>query len=466
MKRFIILCSVATLAACSGGEDTNLTELTAINQALLDEGLAKMDSLDEATWKMFEGTFAAREKEVLDLKKKLEELDKRSPERAKLYKEFKEKNRQLVEDEMAFLGARKDALKTVYNRSSEMIAKLDGKLAEIDTTRRTPVVTAMTVGTEEFKDYFRVQGNLEASKNALVFPEMNGIVKSIAVKEGQKVSKGQALMVLDTEIVRKQIAEVETSLALANDLFIRQESLWNQNIGSEVQYLEAKNRKESLENTLATLREQQSMGTVRAPFAGTIDEITPKLGEMASPSMPVARVVNLSDIYVEADVSEKHFGKIGQGGEVLVSVQGMETAGEIPATITRVGTYIKPDNRTFKIRVDFNEKRTDLIPNLVAELKVNEFSTAGQAVVLPASMVLENASGDNYVWVLTPSNRPERMRVERRIIQTGPTYNSTTLITAGLNPGETIIDKGVRKVKNGELVQVEETAANASFGQR
>lgn len=457
MKHFVILLSVVLLAACSA--DTGSSTL---DKAQLEEGLARLDSLDQQTWGAFNAQFAEREQAMFDLQKELQTMDTRSEAYKTKKAELETIKRTLIEEEMDFLNARKESLKQVSDKLAEVVGKLDEKLIEIDTTRLTPEITTLAVGTQVFKDYFRVQGNLEAEKNAMVFPESQGVVKQLLVSAGDRVSKGQALMTLDTELARKQIAEVETSLALATDLYTRQKNLWDQNIGSEVQYLEAKNRKESLENSLATLNEQLSKGTVRAPFSGVVDELTPKVGEMASPGMPVARVVNLNEIYVEADVSEKHFGKVQEGGEVLVGVQGVNNGQHIPGHISRVGTYIKPDNRTFTIRVDFDEKRTDLIPNLVTELLINEFSTDSAAVVLPAEMVLENAAGENYVWIVTPAERPDRMKVTRRIITVGTTYNDVTLVTSGLQAGELIVDRGIRKVKQDDLVKVqkaEETAA-------
>lgn len=466
MKSSLFIFTVILLAACSApvGDASNLDT---INQQLLENGLSKLDSLDQATWALYEAKFKTRQEGVLDMRSKLDVMGKHAEGRKQLEADFKEANRSLIEDQIVFLDARKASIKQIYTRSASFIAKLDEELKVIDTTRRTPVVTGMRVPSSVFKDYFRVQGNLEATQNAMVFPELNGLVKSIAVKEGQRVGKGQTIMTLNTDIVNKQIAEVQTSLTLAEDLYARQKTLWDQNIGSEVQYLEAKNRVESLQNSLATLQEQQAMGTVRAPFAGKVDEIIPRVGEMATPGMPVARVVNLGQLYIEADVSEQHFGKVAIGGEVLVNVRGLENASAIPAHISRVGSYIKPDNRTFTIRVDFDESRTDLIPNLVADLMINEYSSEGESPVLPASMVLENASGNNYVWILAESDRPERMRVERRIIETGPTYQDMTLILSGLKPGELIIEKGVRKVKHNDLVilsEVQEVAANDQYG--
>lgn len=454
IKPLAILLLAATFVACGGGNPS--AELNAADQLLLEEGKAKLDSLDLATWAQFEAEFATREQAMYDLQKAVQKMDDRSPEYKTKSAELAVVKRALIEEEMDFLQARKKAIKEIYARTSEMLADIDAKLIEIDTTRRTPKVTTAVVSTQIFKDYFRVQGNLEAAQNALVFPEMNGLIKSISVKAGQRVSKGQTLMTLDTELVRKQIAEVETSYSLAQDLHNRQKALWDQSIGSEVQYLEAKNRMESLENTLSTLKQQQSMGTVSAPFSGTIDEILPKAGEMATPGMPVARIVNLGELYVKADVSEKHFGKIQVGLEVLVNVQGVDGGKDIAAKVTRVGSYIKPDNRTFSIRVDFDEKRTDLIPNLVTELMINDFSTQDSVAVLPTEMVLENALGEPYVWILADVDNPDRKQVQRRILTTGPSYQGLTMIAEGLQAGEVIVDKGVRKVKHGDLVIVSE----------
>jgi membrane fusion protein, multidrug efflux system len=351
--------------------------------------------------------------------------------------------------ELGQLVSKRELAKKSYDSLGVIMAELDAQIMALDTTTKATLITTYTVKTGPFDSYFFVQGNVESEQNAQIFPEVNGLVKRIAVREGDRVSSGQLLLELDVEVIRKNIAEVETSYALANELFNKQKKLWDQNIGSEVQFLEAKNRKDQLEGTLATLRKQMDMGMVRAPFSGIVDEIVPKLGEMASPMMPVARVLNLGNVYVDSDVSEYHFGKVSSGDKVTIIVPDVDT---IATTISRVGNYIKPENRTFNMRVDISDG-SKLIPNLVATLKVNDFH-ADSTIVLPSSMILENISGEKYVYVVNGSD--DDAQVEKRLVQTGRSYNGQVVILEGLKPGERIVEKGARKVVDGRKVRIKE----------
>ncbi|NNE54963.1 MAG: efflux RND transporter periplasmic adaptor subunit, partial [Flavobacteriales bacterium] len=252
--------------------------------------------------------FDAREAELATLKETVDVADKNSDNYSKLKAEYESALKDFEADKTKFLQDRKAQISAVYDQANELITSIDGQIGDLNKTRKDPMITIHEVDEMLFKDYFTVKGNVEAKNNAVIFPEMSGKIIRVYATKGSRVSKGQAIVELDTDVIRKQIAEVESSLTLAEDLYTRQKALWDQNIGSEVQYLEAKNRKESLENTRATLKSQLNMGTVRAPFAGVLDELNVKNGEMAMPGMPIGRVVNLDEVYIEADISENHFG--------------------------------------------------------------------------------------------------------------------------------------------------------------
>ncbi len=192
------------------------------------------------------------------------------------------------------------------------MADLDAQIALMDTSTkaRLPLVTISGIEIKGFEHYFMVQGAVEADKNALVYPEAMGEIVAINVSEGQKVNKGDVILRLDAKMIKSQIKEVETNYAFVKEMFEKQEKLWNQKIGSEMQYLEAKTNKEGLEQKLKTLKAQLDLYVVRAPFSGTVDEIVPKIGESAAPQMPVARVVNLNDVYIKSDVSENYLASV------------------------------------------------------------------------------------------------------------------------------------------------------------
>lgn len=308
-------------------------------------------------------------------------------------------------------------------------------------------VTSFSIPQDDFNHYFTVQGNIETDKNAMIFPETQGVVKSISVREGQRVSKGQKLMSLDMDLIYKNIQEVETSYELAKDIYERQERLWEQKIGSEVQYLEAKNRKESLEATLSTLRTQASKGVVKAPFAGVIDEISPKIGEMASPAMPVARVVSLNEMYVTSQVSENYSGAVKEGMNVRVIVPGVDT---LLSTVDRVGQYINPENRTFEVMVALDEE-TALKPNMYAALEINDIQMDSVALI-PSSMIQQDSKGAEFVYKLNQNGKVHV--VKKTVIQTGPSYNAQTVVMSGIKAGDIIVDEGSRKVIHDQEVEV------------
>lgn len=359
------------------------------------------------------------------------------------------------EQGLARLKEQRDSLKSESTRIGAEIMAIDSKIAELSDEFSLPQVTALKVVSSDFDHYFTVQGNIETDLNAQVFPESQGIITGIYVYEGQSVSKGQRLMSLDTELIRKNIVEVETQYDFAVEIYERQKRLWGQNIGSEIQFLEAKTNKTRLENTLSTLQKQASMGTVNAPFSGIIDAITPKVGEMASPAMPVARIISLDNMYVTADVSENYLSKIAKGMPAQVIVPGVDT---VFSTINRVGRFINPENRTFEIALDLTEDAS-FRPNMFASLRINDLHL-DSVTVIPNAMVQQDSKGNEFLYVLNPKGNT--YEVEKRIVTLGGSYGDNTYISSGLKPGELIVDKGARRVVSGEEVELSEMNAIAT----
>jgi RND family efflux transporter MFP subunit len=347
------------------------------------------------------------------------------------------------------LIAERDSLRAVQTELESHISEVETEIAKRDTTLENKLVTTYSTQQKTFKHYFEVYGNVESEKAATLFAENPGNVTELVVEEGESVSKGQVLIKLDTEIANKNIQELQTSLDLATTLFKKQKRLWEQNIGSEVQYLEAKNRKESLENSLATAREQRSKSTIRAPFAGVVDKIFPKVGEMAGPQSPMVRMVNLENLYITADVTERYINEIKKGDEVSVVV-GKDT---VQSSITRIGDFINPTNRSFEIRVNISDTLKLLRPNSLVKMKINDF-TRNEAVIIPSSVIMQDAAGDDYIFVTERKGENGQRVARRRKISTGASYEGKTLINTGLKPNEEIIDKGARSVRDGDRIEV------------
>ncbi len=352
--------------------------------------------------------------------------------------------------DLAKLKTEKDSLSTLADKLSKRVVEIDALIAEMDTTKKLTVVSKYEAKVDTFKHYFEIHGVVETDQNVVIYPQTIGDIDRILVKEGQTVTKGQLLVQLDAEVIRRNIDEVETSLKLATTVFERQEKLWNQKIGSEIQYLEAETNKKSLENRLATLREQLAMANVTAPFTGIVDQVFAKEGEMAAQGTPLVRLVNVTNIYIESDVSENYLRTIGKGSDVEVHFPSLGI--ELPAKIAQKGSYINPENRTFKIRVNIPNKNGDIIPNLLAELKIKDYQN-DSSVVIPSRMVQQSPDGNDFLYIITKDNG--NTIVNKRIVETGYSYKSYTQITKGLTGTELIVDKGSKSVKDGQKVEIQ-----------
>ena len=304
-------------------------------------------------------------------------------------------------------------------------------------------VTTLQASVATFDHFFTVQGNVETDRLAQVFPMTQGTVLRIRVEEGQTVQKGQVLMDLDNEAVARNQDELDTRLTLAKDVLARQERLWEQGIGTEVQLLEARTNVKALEESIAAFTEQVDFGKVTAPFAGTVDRIFAKEGGMASPMQPVARVMDLDDMYVRAKVSDHYVGKVEAGQRVDIAMAGRETR---TSAISRVGRYIEPANRTFEIVVPVPEG-TELLPNEFAALHINDLHL-DSAISLPSSLILQNREGLDFVYTI------QEGKAVRQPVQIGPSADERVLILEGVSPGMTIIDRGAGQVVEGEAVQI------------
>lgn len=354
-----------------------------------------------------------------------------------------------VSEEMQALEEKKAGIQDTIDLYTERMAEIELAIDALNPdTIEYLNVSAFVVPQKTFDHYFIVQGNVETDNSVMIHPETQGLISKILVKEGQTVNKSQTLMTIDTSVLRKNIQEVENSYGLAKDIFERQERLWEQGIGSELQYLEAKNRKEGLEATLSTLRTQAGMGSVKSPFTGVVDEIFPRVGEMGSPSQPAVRVVSLNQMYVTSQVSENYSTSVTKDMKVRVIVPGTDT---INSVIERVGQFINPENRTFEVLVNVNNQTT-LKPNMYAALEINDIHM-DSVIVVPSSMIQQDAQNREFLYTLTKEG--DHMKVSKTLIKTGPSYNAETVVLSGLKKDVQIVDKGSRKVIDGQVVELE-----------
>lgn len=353
--------------------------------------------------------------------------------------------------ELSSLLRERDSLQSLYEEIGSRIAALNADIAKADASvgARLTTVTTTILQTQKFARYIEVQGSLQSDKAIMLHAEMPGMVSSIPVKEGDVVNSGQILLLIDSDILRKNLQEAETAYELSLTLFEKQESLWKQQIGSEVQYLQAKTQKESMEKRIGGLKAQLEKATVRAPFSGVIEQIFAREGEMASGMLPLIRLVNNAEMYVNADVSEKYLPNIKKGSKAMLTFNSINDT--IRATVSQTGQYINPGNRTFRVRFEIQDPHPLLKPNLIAIVKVKD-TEIDSALVIDNNLIQYDAQGNRFVYILE-KNKHENT-AKKQLIKVAEVYDGKALITEGLRVGDELLVLGAQAVKDGELVNV------------
>ena len=348
------------------------------------------------------------------------------------------------------LNSEKARLITQMDSLSNMLNAIEHQISKLDTTKRLTSVTAIKAKVKPFKHFIELQGVVKADQSVELYPERSGAVTSIYVKEGQSVVKGQILVQIDNSILENNRAELLTQLELAKTTFERQQRLWNQNIGSEIQFLQAKAKKDGLENSLNSLNAQAEKLKIIAPFSGIIDEIFIKIGGLASTQMPAVRLVNLNKIHVECEVTETYLNTIKKDTDVNLTFPSIGK--ERASKIAQVGNFINPNNRSFKVRINLNNPDNELKANMLADVKINDFKNTG--VVIPSALLQKDRDAKTFVFVLIKDDNS--YKVKKTYINERSAYNNLSFISEGLTPNTLIVDKGSRLIKAGENVMLSE----------
>lgn len=335
---------------------------------------------------------------------------------------------------------------------NDKIKRLDEKLKTLDTTKHVPLITSIVAKAEVFNHILELQGNVTTKNLLTITPEYNGILTHVYVKEGQHVSKGQILAKIDDGGLSQQLAQLKIQTGLAKTTFERQQRLWEQNIGSEIQFLQAKSTYESQQEAVNQMHQQISKTTVKAPFSGTIDDIITEQGSVvAAGQSQLMRIVNLENMYIETEVPERYVSDVTKGKNVTVSIPVLGQT--IETKIRQAGDFINPANRTFKIEVEIPNKDKTIKPNLTARLKINDY-TSDKALLIPQSVVSENAEGEQYIYIVTNKDSKNIGTAKRIIIETGKTQDDIIEVLKGLEEGAEIIKEGARSVRDGQSVEV------------
>ena len=345
--------------------------------------------------------------------------------------------------------AKRQELQQYKQEMHDLKLKIDALEKELSKTEKEEIVNVKVqdIQSETFEHFFEVTGNVEADLDVNVSPESSGIIESILVKEGDHVSKGQILANLKVDALQRSLDELKVQLDLATTNFKRQQNLWDQNIGSEMQYLQAKTNMESLQKRIEGLEAQIDMADVKAPVDGVVDKIYQKKGEIGSPQMPFAKVVNIGRINIYGDVSEAYLTKVKEGDKIKINFPALGR--ETEARIQQIGNVIDPNNRTFRIKVTMNNPDRMIKPNLVAKIKIRDYM-AENAIVVPSLYIREDFKGD-FTFIANTENGKE---VAKKVyVTTGVTDNNMTEITKGLAAGMKIISEGYNQIVDGTLIR-------------
>ncbi len=357
----------------------------------------------------------------------------------------------IASGDVAQMTETRKAIVAEQQELNTQLKQLDEKLAELNPETNIPLITAFTSKKERFEHYVELQGSVETDQNLVLTPEMSGVLTNVYVKEGQKVSKGQILAKVDDGGMSQQLAQMQVQADLAKTTYERQKRLWDQKIGSEIQYLQAKSNYEGMQKSISSMQQQVGKSNVRAPFSGIIDDLITEQGSVVSPGMtPLMRIVNLNEMYIAADVPESYLADVVTGKNVAVEFPVLNK--KLDAKVSQTGSFINPDNRTFKVEVDVPNKDKSIKPNLTARLKINDY-TNETAILIPQSIISENAAGEQYVYVLK-DRQGEKAVASRVIIETGRTQGDFIEVIKGIEDGNYIIEEGARSVKDGQTVKI------------
>ena len=347
-------------------------------------------------------------------------------------------------------------LKTTHVKTINQLKKELDQLNEVllskDQTQRYVLVRSIELEEEIFEHFVSFQGSIEADKNIVIYPEIPGLLKKIHITEGQQVTQGDLLAELSDGGLIDQLERFKLQLKLAKTTYNRQKRLWNQKIGSEIQFLQAKTNYLSLQKSVSQMNDQVTKTKITAPFDGIIDHIIADSGSNLSPGMTaIMRIINLDQMKVAAEIPEMHLPNIQKNTSAIVSVPVLGI--QFNEVVANVGNFINPNNRSFRVEISINNQNGALKPNMTAEIKVNDYKNR-EAILVPIKDVLENQNGESYVYLLEVSDEANDIyKVVKTFVKLGKTSDNKIEILEGLKAGDKIVEEGIRLVKDQQLVK-------------
>lgn len=350
------------------------------------------------------------------------------------------------------LKKRKDEYVNAMNAMKVELNEINSGIAFLDENERLTLVSKYEIKEQVFTSYIEAQANLKTRKNILILPEFQGTLEKIYVDEGQSVSKGKLLAEINDSGLKDQLDQLIIQRDFAKENYERIQRLWENNIGSEIQFLKSKSDFESIQKGVDQMRDMLSKTKIYAPFTGVVDEIIANQGSNLIPGVTnILRLVNLDDVYAEAFVSEKYISSISNGTEALVKIPLLNK--EIQSKITQTGNFIDPNNRTFRIEIPVDNSDRRIKQNLDAKILINTYKK-DNAVVVPLRIIREDAEGKNYIYVMDEDKKDGVYITRKAVIKIGNKSNTDAEVIEGLNFGEIIVLEGANLVEDLQRVKL------------
>ena len=312
-------------------------------------------------------------------------------------------------------------------------------ILNLDPSEKLALISTFKVKPENFDHYIEIQANIKTRQNVLLYPEYTGTLKKIYVEEGQEVKKGKLLAQIDDAGLKNQLEQLQIQAALSKTTYERTQRLWDQNIGAEMQLLQAKATYESQLKSIAQLKKQLQRTRILAPFSGTIDEIVANTGANLFPTNPVMRIVDLKKMYTEASVPERYLEQVKKGTSATVKIPMLDR--EYPTTIRQTGNFINPNNRSFRVETLLPNPDEMIKPNLSCKLKINDYSNP-EALMIPMRIVKENANGKKYIFKLKSDGKDQVYRTEQTFVRLGKNSMDKVEVLEGIQAGYLLVDEG------------------------
>ena len=349
------------------------------------------------------------------------------------------------------LKSQKEKKLKAFNALKNELKQINDAIVDLDPSEKLPLISMLEIKPENFDHYVEIQANVKTRNNVLLYPEYTGTLKAVYAQEGQKVKKGKLLAMIDDAGLKNQLEQLEIQAELSKTIFDRTQRLWDQNIGSEIQLLQAKTTYNSQLKSIAQLKKQLNRTKIYAPFSGTIDEIIANTGANMMPGQtPVMRIVNLSDMYAEADVPERYLSQIKRGTTAFVNIPMLNI--ELETNVRQTGTFINPVNRSFRVETPLENTSEMIMPNLNCKLKINDYSNPS-ALMIPLGVIKENANGQKYVYKLIPEDKKQVFRTQQAFVELGKKSFDKVEVLSGIEIGDLIVEEGATIVEDNQRVK-------------